>query len=57
MLVFKNVAIPLKQGLIFNKKSNLKMAIPLRRNPFEAGTNFQYNKANNAISNLRSQSL
>ena len=34
------VAIPLKQGLIFNLAALETEISNLRRNPFEAGTNF-----------------
>ena len=37
-----SVAIPLKQGLIFNKPSKPSAVTRRSRNPFEAGTNFQY---------------
>ena len=34
------VAIPLKQGLIFNTPKLSPKLLPSCRNPFEAGTNF-----------------
>ena len=37
----KYVAIPLKQGLIFNDPNTPNSPVMHRRNPFEAGTNFQ----------------
>ena len=37
----KQVAIPLKQGLIFNAALDEYSVAFTGRNPFEAGTNFQ----------------